>query len=784
MIRIYFRPLRTFFLRRALLLLPDRKAEEEEKWAEDGMENSEVDIMNKDQDQRSDAGLGKKTGTGKGVRSHARGLRLAGRLSWIGGLALVYALVLTLGTLLIFGTPDRSTGHFSPGLKPLSLSAESVENKVYSDYESLFQAFRQQQEALEMEWTRQVESTTPDSAASDGSQQGLWGTIRDLISSGDTKISESSGQETADVTAPQDSAIADPGSQPLYSETNLQVEGVQEADVIRTDGTYIYAISSLNLTILEAADGQPKVKSRIMQDGGYGGAYFEMYVTKGRLIAIREMGGMDGAGTPEEDSQDVSTRTRRVEVALFDIGDPAKPVKLGVLSQSGSYNNSRMIGDMLYLISNDASHSFETMEEGKPVTFLPAFTENGREIVPDAADIVTPDGADSVHFTVVSGIDTTGRGRFVSEKSVFGRNFEVFCSKENLYLTAEGGEVERREKDGRTMKRTRTGATLVTKISLQKGQVQVKASAKVPGHIDDPFSMDEKDGVLRLVTTSYQNTDRIRLRSGLKPEDEGRLYDEFGAVIDRIEQYAEGPVSYNYGTSSGLYTLDEDLKLLGKVDNLAPDEQVYACRFLGDFGYFVTFRQVDPLFSVDLSDPKAPRVLGKLKIPGFSEYLHPWADGLLFGFGRDADPNTGRPDSLKLSMFDHGDPADVRELDTLLLEGLYESEASVNHKAILVDARQNLIAFPADGSYHIYTWDRENGFRKRAQMVLSGDRGADAGSLRGLFIGDVFYVVTPRTINCFDMKNDYKNLSSLTYDEYGGPVERKAWEPEVFQGIE
>jgi uncharacterized secreted protein with C-terminal beta-propeller domain len=440
-----------------------------------------------------------------------------------------------------------------------------------------------------------------------------------------------------------------------------------------------------------------------------------------------------------------------------------------------------MIGDMLYLISNDANYDFATMEAREPQTFLPSFAENGNAFTAEPSDVVIPEDDYSIHFTVVSGIDTTGKGRFVSQKSVCGRNFEVFCARENLYLTAPA-RIEKKERKGKMMTKTQSDATLVTRISLDQGQIRVSGSAKAPGIVNDQFSMDEKDGVLRMVTTTHHNTERIRLLAN--DEDEGRVFDEFGRPVDPFERNAVKRVDFNNDVSNGLYTLDENLQLLGKTDNLAPDEEVYSCRFIGDYGYFVTFRQVDPLFSVDLSDPRKPKVLDKLKIPGFSEYLHPWSEGLLFGFGKDADKDTGISDSLKLSMFDNSNPARIREQDTLILKGLRDSEVSVNHKAILVNSGRNLIAFPADNSYLIYTWNQKEGFQKQTQMMLSDSFSDGYGSLRGLFIGDILYVVTPRTISCFDMKNDYRNIFALTYDEFAGPVERKSWESDGFQGIE
>jgi uncharacterized secreted protein with C-terminal beta-propeller domain len=209
-----------------------------------------------------------------------------------------------------------------------------------------------------------------------------------------------------------------------------------------------------------------------------------------------------------------------------------------------------------------------------------------------------------------------------------------------------------------------------------------------------------------------------------------------------------------------------DMKTIGKVENLAPDEQVYSCRYLGDVAYFVTFRNTDPLFSVDLSKPKSPKVMGKLKIPGFSEYLHPYASGLLFGLGSDADEKTGEVRRLKVSMFDNSNPYDVEEKDKLILDNLYYTYASDNPKAVLVDARKSLVAFPADGSYVILSYDKGGGFKRVMDVTLDpvgyGDMWQWYGGLRGIFIGDVFYVIAPDSIHSYDMTDGYKAIDSVS----------------------
>ena len=203
-------------------------------------------------------------------------------------------------------------------------------------------------------------------------------------------------------------------------------------------------------------------------------------------------------------------------------------------------------------------------------------------------------------------------------------------------------------------------STDVHRFSLDgDGPATYTGSGRVPGHLLDQFSLSEHDGALRVVTTAAGAAGT-----------EGRL-----AVLD-----TDGDV------------LDE----LGHVDGMGIGEEVKSVRFLGDLGYVVTFRTTDPLYALDLSDPRAPRVLGELKIPGFSEYLHPVGDGLLLGVGRQADPMTGVDTGFKVSLLDISDPAALAEVDQLVVPGGFSPVGS-DHKAFHWDPGRRQAVVPVEG---------------------------------------------------------------------------------------
>ena len=155
------------------------------------------------------------------------------------------------------------------------------------------------------------------------------------------------------------------------------------------------------------------------------------------------------------------------------------------------------------------------------------------------------------------------------------------------------------------------------------------------------------------------------------------------------------------------------------------------------------------MFSVDLSDPKKPEILGALKIPGFSEYLHPYGDGLLLGIGMDTDPTGMTTNGVKLSMFDVSDPKDVREIQKYVIEGAYSTDAAYNYKVVLADPEKNLIGFTVNAetiSYYVFSYG-EDGFTCLMQRDMTGY----ATNVRAFYVGDRFYLIAGNTVEAYDV---------------------------------
>lgn len=502
-----------------------------------------------------------------------------------------------------------------------------------------------------------------------------------------------------------------------YSETNVQVDGVDEADIVKTDGAYIYILSNNSRIVIVRADGgtMEQTAEIPLEQGGSFTEAREFYVSGDRLAVLQSVYSSSGWGGYDAALNENTTLT------VYDIADRSNPKKLNQLGQSGACLSSRLVGDSLYLLSTYTLS--ETVRKSRPETYIPCLYEGNEKAAMAADDIWIAASPSGRQYIVITATDIRNPTGHASAKSVFGCGQNLYANAENLLIASP--QTVKLENGWNTQR------TNLLRFSLKEGAVELAASGFVPGTTLNQFSMDEYQGVFRVVTTVYGGT----------------------------ETEEDGVTAYTPGESTNcLYTLDEELKVLGRLENLAPGERVYSVRFDGPIGYLVTFRQVDPLFAVDLTDPESPRVLSTLKIPGFSDYLHPYQDGLLFGFGQSADPETGITEGLKLSMFDVSDPTDVSEKHTLPL-GYGWSEASYNHKAFLISAERNLIGFPTDAGYRIYGYSEVRGFYLRAELPI----GADPYRIGGLYIGDTFYVAESDGLYAYSL-DDFQETGTIFFD--------------------
>ena len=500
-----------------------------------------------------------------------------------------------------------------------------------------------------------------------------------------------------------------------YSGTNVQVEGIDEADVVKTDGEYIYILQNGTELIIAKAVGKDtsiisrtKIASSEYSDTFGRDEYVSnMYLAGDRIVLLKtEQHWLKTAAS--------YSNGQHVYAEIYDVSEPASPNLVKSLGQDGNITDSRLYAGILYVISNYYIYNWS---DDDPITYIPRTYNDGAEKLIAVPDIFIPNNVSSTSWTIVTSCDVSS-GEQLSSVTVLGGAGTVYMNGSNLYIASATWKSDMSEpytSDQYSVVDYReSSVTDIMRFSTEGGTVLFETTGSVPGYLIDQFAMDEYNGFLRIVTTNNGSSYKI--------------------FTD--EKY--GFTHYQWGentSSSGLYILDQDLKRAGGIDGLGEDESVYSVRFNGDICYFVTFRRTDPLFAVDVSDPTAPTVLSALKIPGFSEYLHVYGDGLLFGLGMSADEETGRTQALKLSMFDTSNPADVSEKSTQVLDNVYYSPALYDHHAAFINVEKNIIGFAAENNYLFYSYS-DGRFIQLASVSLSGY----GNTTRGLYIGDYIYI--------------------------------------------
>lgn len=573
------------------------------------------------------------------------------------------------------------------------------------------------------EMTAVTPTQTPEEAATPEGE--IYETLRQKIalsmeSSGfgqyqdtttDTAVENS--EEVADASGSSGSTQKEANNE--YSGTNLQVQNVDEGDVVKTDGTYIYTSAAdtfgSTVCIYKAEGKYTKKLTELTVDSMN---ISEMYIKDHFLVLV----GSDWEKQPEKEKLSGAYTEHDIQqentlVLVYDIADIKKPKQTFRKTQSGTYSSSRINGNYLYTFS--VMYAVSADKKDKRECYIPSV---GGSLVPEDR-LIIPSDVTSSAYIVLTSLDIMGGDDFSDTLSILGGDGICYASEENIYIASLTADYTK---------------TTISRFRYQDGKLKENGEKTFRGKILNQFSMDEYEGKLRFVATT---------------EHTGRF-------------------TSSIGTSNGLYVLDENMELLGKVDRLAKSERIYSARFMGDKAYFVTYRETDPVFLVDLSDPSNPVVKDKLKIPGFSEYLQSYGEGLLLGIGSNINKNWDT--QVKLTMFDISSGTNVQEIHTKLLEKETYSLAGKNHKAILADAGKNLIGFATESyekngkqktTYRLYSYDEKKGFQKLATL---SPKNMEISSVRGLYIGEHLYLADGEGIGgiyVYDL-NTCKQLAKIT----------------------
>lgn len=547
---------------------------------------------------------------------------------------------------------------------------------------------------------------------------------------------ENAVQEEAGQQSPQaDSQKKD------YADTNKQEKGVDEGDIIKNDGRYLYQIISTNngySQAIQITDTKGGIKE-VARIKGFDNV-FAMYIWQDTLVAV------ESAWTESEETKAEKAESKKTEsgsekfksnaiiedmaccdiiggnpyqkIYIYDIKDRAHPKEQHVFTVGGNYLDTRLTDGYFYCFVTHGVNRIQGREWYED--YIPVL--EGEVMKPSS--IYLPKGAEASNYFVMVSIDLRNPKEIKDKRAVVSTAERVYVTESNIYV-ADSVSDEPIEEEGIYCDKTN-----LIRFSYKDGMMKKEAEGSVKGRLLDDMAMNEYDGYLRMAVTveSYQKE----------------------KIVDEVFGRKMGFRTTEHKKDNSLYVLNSELKVVGKIEGLAEDEQIYSARFMGESGYFVTFRQVDPLFSVDLSNPREPKILGELKISGFSEYLHFYKDNLLLGIGMEADEDTGRTQGMKLSMFDISDPAQVTEQDKYALSEYDYSEGLYNYKAVMIDTEKNLFGFYAEGwepkveenreEYLLFSYE-DGAFRQKMKIACDRDKNGICVSVRGTYIGDVFYLM-------------------------------------------
>nr|WP_204343521.1 beta-propeller domain-containing protein [Paenibacillus elgii] len=693
-------------------------------------------------------------------------------------------------------------------LVPLRFFSESFDFNVYWDGPNKRVTIADADKSLPTVGSRErMEALLKESASVHGNGRGM-------VLLGDNAVAVT---EKSSAAAPQAAGSAakqaSDAAPPVYSGTNVQVQGVDEADVIKTDGTYIYQVNRDRVLVTKAspAESMSVVSTVYWADPNFYPQ--ELYVDNNYLVVVgntsyptyEKPGPVPYDASPAASVEpNIGTAKKMVvwpgrptrsttKTIVYELGDRTQLKQVREAELEGHYVSSRKIGDSLYVVTNKSMNYFWIMRQEADSAAkqanesLPAYRDSAagdQFITIGYEDIRYFPKAVEPNYLLIGGLKLSKPDQKMQVTSYLGSGQNVYASPDNLYVTVSEYEPPKENEqtaqaDGKTtfIPAPLNMTSAIYKFGMDNGTVRYVGRGKVPGHALNQFSMDEHNGYFRIATTS-------------------------GDIWRNDENTSKNNV----------YVLNESLNVVGKLEGLASGERIYSVRYAGNRAYMVTFKNTDPLFVLDLSNPQAPAMLGKLKIPGYSDYLHPYDENHLIGFGKEAVEVANKKgdgsdtvafyQGMKLALFDVSDVANPKELfkETIGDRGT-ESPLLYNHKALLFSKEKQLLAFPVtvaevkdktgantqenaskygdftfQGAY-VYGLDLQKGFQLRGKIThLTGDDmnkagqhwyGSERNIERLLYIGDTLYSSSPDMLKA-------NNLNTL---REVGSLQLPAWKP-------
>ncbi len=531
-----------------------------------------------------------------------------------------------------------------------------------------------------------------------------------------------------------------------YSTTNIQVTGVDEADFVKTDGNYIYTISKGKLIIVEA---YPVKNAKLISSINVGDNIqpLEIFVNSDTIIVFGSRA-FDvslyklGSDMQEKYSKSYSSFT---VIQLWNISDRENPKLIKTSEFEGQYISSRMVNSTVYFVITQYPYYSANPKEVMPL-YREYFRNEDRvnySSVAKCNEVGYFQPVNAQNFIILGAMSIQNYSAPISKEVIVGSGENIYASTENVYVADVNYddlrhifwrgiipvEPQSREK------------TTVHKFSFSGNRTSYVGSMDAPGHILNQFSMDEHNGDFRIATTI----------GGSNP------------------------------STNNVYIFGGDLKFKGKLEGLAPSESIYSVRFMGDRAYLVTFKKVDPLFVIDLSDGSKPKVLGKLKIPGYSDYLHPIDKNHLIGIGKDTEEaeegDFAWYQGIKMAVFDVTNVSKPKEMHKIIIgDRGTESYVLRDHKAFLYDIKKDLLVIPI----LLAEIDKEKRYNQNRQLNIYGDY---------VFQGAYVYNLTLE--NGFKLKgrithledNETFDMSGYYYRNSGDSIKRSLYIDDILYTI-
>lgn len=534
-----------------------------------------------------------------------------------------------------------------------------------------------------------------------------------------------------------------------YSKTNVQVDGVDEADIVKTDGKFVYVAKEGRVVVFDVRTPSEIAKSStirvddLLDNSVYGYARVaDMFLEDDLLTVVFTAEKKDYRNGKLFTDYYFSMRAdSQYGIAVYDVSDPAKPESVRYYTQEGYYVSSRRIGDYVYMVTRKSVYAGNY--DGNPKDVVPCRCDSAAEetttpVAPDCIYIAD----NSTTFITLGAVNVKDAGEPAGTVTVLGDGGAVYSSAKAMYIFGTRYDYKADDAEGAVSNAAIT--TNIYKFTMSGSELAFTASGSVNGTMINQFAADEYEGNLRVATT----------------------YEGYTTKEDKtVEFYTENAVTI----------LDENLEKLGELTGLAKGEHIYSVRFNGATGYVVTFRTVDPLFAFDLSDPKNPVVTGELKIPGYSEYMHVYDDNTLLGIGQDATAESEDADiayyqGLKIALFDVTDPDNMSEIDTFYLGDRGTTSAvEWDHKALAYYATRDVFGIPVElfrfegEQENIYDYGEfdSNSFcvfsmgggKKISMVSMIKQFNEDGGTFninRGIFIGDNVVTISDQAIQIND----------------------------------